>query len=158
MRHLSIHFVVILEEQLSTSHLLDSMGGANFAKEFPPESKNLMIKEKSLHKLYKEALDDNCYSRYKQIRSQCKKLTRECYTNYIKNFEALLKCNIKYFWSHVKTTSNKSSIPSHMHLEEVTADCPQDVCNLFAEDVASIHKTSTSTPPDFNFKTVVIPQ
>lgn len=132
------------------------IGGCKFPRWYSPDLKTLTIRKKVLHKRYKESLDDHSYTMFKQTRAQCKQLARECYTNYINNVEASLECNIKFFWSHIKNTSKKPPIPSSMHLGENTADCAQDICDLFAEHFASVYKTPSSNPPEFNFNTTVL--
>lgn len=105
------------------------------------------------HREYKLKLSDFSDRIFSQLRVECQRIVKVCYTNYINTIEESIKTNIKFFSSHLKNMKKEPSVPDHMHLEGRKAGCPGDVCNLFAEHFPSVFGTPDTELDIYDFGT-----
>ncbi|XP_062703999.1 uncharacterized protein LOC134286403 [Aedes albopictus] len=85
------------------------------------------------------ALRYYCNHRSQQAKLDLNRTTREyrsynafLYSRYKFRTEQSLRTNPKRFWSFVNSKRNEDGLPTSMYLDEVTANCAADKCELFA--------------------------
>ena len=74
---------------------------------------------------------------------QYRSYNRYLYSRYIQRKQNQLKRNPKQFWSFFNEKRKESGLPSLMFLGDSSSNCPQNTCNLFARQFASVFTNST---------------
>ncbi|XP_046658576.1 uncharacterized protein LOC124352891 [Homalodisca vitripennis] len=128
------------------------MGIKRFPVWFSPDLKQMIIKKKTLHRRFKQSLDDRTYLQFCGARATCKRLARECYSTYIRTVDSSIQVNIRAFWNHIKSSKKVPSLPSKMQLDDESADNPQGICDLFAKFFSSVYRPSSQNPPVYNLE------
>ncbi|KAI8426450.1 hypothetical protein MSG28_005277 [Choristoneura fumiferana] len=107
-----------------------------------------MMREKEKRRLiYKKSKNPRDYLEYDILRKRVKVKMDKDYSVYMASVEDGISCNSQNFWAYVKSLrKGKSTYPSTMQLNGVTADGHTDICNLFAKQFSSIF--SASSPMD----------
>lgn len=126
---------------------LKKSSASKFPPWFPPELINLIILKKKAHKKYKTCNSRENYKDFSTLRSRCKILSQQCYTNYINFTESSIQSNIKSFWKFVKSKRTDSQLPNEMFLENNHTNSIPVIANLFAEYFASVYSTSSCNLP-----------
>lgn len=80
---------------------LKFVGNSNFPGWFSKELKQLVVKEKILHRTFKSTQMEEDYLRFSGLRRECRELSKRCYSDYITNLNSTIPNNIKVFWGHV---------------------------------------------------------
>lgn len=124
---------------------------------FSSELKNKIRLKKEAHAHYKKHLTTSAYRHFSTLRLQCKKLSTECYNNYVSRIENLLESDAKQFWKFIKNKRcNDLDIPTTMMWEEKTANTGDEITNLFASYFKSVYDTYdgalTNQPTDVQFE------
>ncbi|XP_046659151.1 uncharacterized protein LOC124353261 [Homalodisca vitripennis] len=120
---------------------------------FTPELKRLVILKKKLHRSYKQFPTDRKYMEFQKVRTQCKLLSKACYSNYINQVDSSLQTNIKAFWGHFNRTKKHAQAPPKIFLNDKSTEKPEMMWSLFSEFFASVYQSTTSTPSDYDFNT-----
>ncbi|XP_046662572.1 uncharacterized protein LOC124355465 [Homalodisca vitripennis] len=128
------------------------MGIKRFPVWFSPDLKQMIIKKKTLHRRFKQSLDDRTYLQFCGARATCKRLARECYSTYIRTVDSSIQGNIRAFWNHIKSSKRVPSLPSKMQLDDEFADNPQGICDFFAKFFSSVYRSSSQNPPVYNLE------
>lgn len=118
---------------------------------FSAELKQLVISKKLLHKRYKMSLSNTDLEHFRAARRECNKLSRLCYSVYLKRVEDSISSNINAFWSHVNSRKGSSEVPSRMSYDSSEASDSSGKCELFAQYFASVFTQDISSPPTYDF-------
>ncbi|XP_055589429.1 uncharacterized protein LOC129741707 [Uranotaenia lowii] len=78
---------------------------------------------------------------YRKLNSAYKKTSKRCYQNYLNRLQRNFKTSPKKFWKHVKNQRKEIGLPSHMFLDNNTADSDPEICELFAGKFSSVFTT-----------------
>ncbi|CAG4927761.1 unnamed protein product [Colias eurytheme] len=114
----------------------------------------LLNKKHNLHKRIKKYNNPMDIIEFKYLRKESMLLTKQCYSNYLKNIENSIKINPKYFWTHVKNLRKGNiSYPSTMSLGNESCSNPKDICDLFAKYFSSVFNPSIV---DLNYKSMAL--
>ncbi|XP_046685348.1 uncharacterized protein LOC124371079 [Homalodisca vitripennis] len=114
------------------------LGKRNFPCWFSLELKALVILKKKLHVKFKKSLKESDYLEFRSVRARCKTLSASCYRDYILRIENSIPSNVKVFWGHIRYMKRKSSTLSNLYLDNMTADTPKGICDLFASYFSSV--------------------
>lgn len=107
--------------------------------------KNLLIKKKRAHKLYKNLGGANLYNNFSSLRARCKLESKRLYRLHIHNIQLKLSHNPKIFWQHVRNLQGGPSIPKEVHLGDLKASGDQ-AANLFATYFSSVYSQPRTIP------------
>lgn len=130
---------------------LRKTGKSNFPCWFSPQLKELVIRKKTLHRLYKTTCNEHSYANFCAVREECKILTRVCHDNYIQKVDNSLKSNPKSFWGHVKSLSRTSSVPGRMEYEQEITNEPARMCELFVKYFSTVYSRSSTSDPSYSY-------
>lgn len=103
-------FHQILNQGLKTFVPTCKYTNATYPVWFTKELKDVLCSKKSAHVTYKISSSASGYLKFKFLRSQRRILNRQCYSRYLKSSEEMIKSDVKYFWTFIK--SNKKSPPT----------------------------------------------
>ena len=117
---------------------------------FSTELIDLIQRKKRIHKIYKEFELEDDYDAFSILRARCKKLTNECYLEYIKKVEESISNNVKGFWNHVNLNRGDDGIPSSMSLNAVNSSDGDEIVNMFASHFESVYSDKTLPPIQVN--------
>ncbi|XP_046687933.1 uncharacterized protein LOC124373592 [Homalodisca vitripennis] len=120
--------------------------GSSFPPWFSPELKRLVTEKKRLHLQYKRTLNDCTYYSYSRTRSNCKRLSQECFDNYINHVQNILPSNPNRFWSFVDGLKKNHGTPSALVYNGTSSTCVNEQCEMFADFFSSVF-TSQQQPP-----------
>ncbi|CAH2096311.1 unnamed protein product [Euphydryas editha] len=111
-----------------------------------------MFKEKDryYHK-YKKYGNPRDFDVFSMLRQRCKVALDNCFNQYISRLEKNMTVDIKAFWRYTKAKRETNDLPRQMYYSEHTAECGQDIANLFARFFSSVYKRNDSSTyiPDF---------
>ena len=106
---------------------------------FSIELKNCIIGKKEMHKKYKQTRSVTDYREFSRLRQLSKRLTQECYTQYVHCTEAAISSNIKKFWSFVNHKRKNSSFPSSLKYLDRTGCSGEEIANMFADYFSTVY-------------------
>lgn len=127
------------------------VGASHFPVWFSSHLRHLVIRKKILHKKFKASSSFTDYQRFCEVRSECKRLARDCHQTYINRIEDDLPNNLKSFWSHVSSLKRTSNIPQKMYLDDAEATDAPSKCELFARFFSSVFNVADIPLPDFDY-------
>lgn len=115
---------------------------------YPPwytmELKNLIKSKKEAHATYKSSSLGDDYRIFSNLRSQCRVLSRRCYSAYIRKIESNIPHNLKSFWNFINSKRNDHGIPDTMYLDKVKFQSGQDIVDRFADYFSHVYVDSNS--------------
>lgn len=113
-----------------------------------------MTEKKVAHKIFKTTLLPSDYDKFSELRRQCNSLSSQLYHDYISQIQSNLSENIKPFWNFINSKRANPSIPAQLTHNNIIADSPDDISNLFAKYFSSVYDqsphlthSSASNPP-----------
>ena len=92
-----------------------------------------------MHKKYKQTRSVTDYREFSRLRQLSKRLTQECYTQYVHCTEAAISSNIKKFWSFVNHKRKNSSFPSSLKYLDRTGCSGEEIANMFADYFSTVY-------------------
>ncbi|KAF0761231.1 Reverse transcriptase domain-containing protein [Aphis craccivora] len=104
--------------------------------------KNLILKKKHAHKKYKQTKQLPDYLLFSELRAKCKFRSRTDYRSHLKVTENSLTTSPSSFWKYVRYLRQNPTIPSTVHLGNITTNSNVESANMF-----SINFSSTFNPP-----------
>lgn len=151
-------FCLEMSDCIRMNSPLRRTGKSKFPCWFSRQLKELVIKKKVLHKLYKTTLDDRSYEGFCAVREECKLLTKTCHENYLQGVDSSLKTNPKSFWGHMRSLSKTGTVPGKIEYEQATTTEPVQMCELFTEYFSTVYSRNLTTHPyySYNFGTTVV--
>ncbi|KAK9496777.1 hypothetical protein O3M35_012971 [Rhynocoris fuscipes] len=126
---------------------------SNFPIWYSDELKDLTIKKRFTHAMYKKTGICSHYVKFSSLRAKCKSLSRKCYHEYIDLVESNIHYDINHFWKFTsKIKSDKNNLPKVMFLDNQCCDNDCDIANLFATYFSSIFNNNSinCNKPSFN--------
>lgn len=84
---------------------------SKFSLWFSPELKSLLHRKRIAHRVFKQSNDKNDYVIFSNIRLECKKLSKKCYSEHLLRTQNQLLSNPRYFWKFVKELKNNNNLP-----------------------------------------------
>lgn len=103
--------------------------------------RKLINSKKQAHKKFKLSKSHLDYLSFSALRKKCKSLSIRLHANFIIKIENNINTNIKSFWNYIQSLkSNKSNIPSIVHLGDRSAQNKKDSTNLFANFFSSVYE------------------
>lgn len=116
-----------------------------FPSWFSNKLRNLIFFKKKQHKLYKSTNNPLYYETFSKLRSRCKLLSKQCYTNYLNNIQSNFINNPKHFWKYIKDKKQYNVLPNNMHLNGHYSDDIKTITNNFKSSFASTYSSHTQT-------------
>ena len=132
---------------------------------YPPwytsELKNMISEKKILHSKWKAIMAirllNNNFSfadqeeisfklQFRQVRSQCLRLSRRLYLEHIREVEGKIRHHVKSFWAYVNKFKKSNSLPEYMRLNDRSASSKRSICDLMADHFKSVFRTDTLEP------------
>ena len=124
---------------------------STYPKWYSLELKNILIKKKIAHKLYKITKNEKSKKEIDDLRWKCKNKAKTDYKLYINNVENNLKKEPKQFWIYLNDKKSSRELPSIMKYKNNICNNSHDISNLFAEFFNDIYKDgSTNLMNDVN--------
>ncbi|XP_050066213.1 uncharacterized protein LOC126555315 [Aphis gossypii] len=109
---------------------------------FPPwvtkSLKDLLVKKKQVHKIFKTFGGFNNYRCFSLLRSQCKFVSKKLYRSYTCKMQEQLCNNPRSFWDYARKAQGSQNIPEKVHLDSISASGDQ-VSDLFASYFFSVY-------------------
>lgn len=82
---------------------------------------------------------------YMRINIQYKRMSQQCYANYLRDIQTRLKSDPKSFWKHVNEQRKEFGLPSKMKYGNQTGTSAEEYCKLFSEKFSSVFSLETLT-------------
>lgn len=95
---------------------------------------------------FKRSNSGTDYTKYSELRTKCKKMTRQCHKAHIASVQSNMRSNIKLFWKFTKDRKQTNTYPSVLKYEGVTANSPQKCCDLFAKYFKTAFPINNNNP------------
>lgn len=115
---------------------------------YSTDLKSNILNKKVLHKIWKQTHDLNVYSAFCEMRTKCKALIKQCYSDYINEVENNILDNSNIFWKYVNSKSGNFDLPNYMSFNDHVADSPHHIAQLFAEHFGSLYNSIDSEVPE----------
>lgn len=115
---------------------------SNFPVWFSSQLKTLVIEKKIAHQNYKDTNSEEFLIQFRNLRRQCKELSKICHNNYIRRMEHNIQTNPGMFWRHMSNLRKSSSFPNSMFLDNEVASEGSECVNLFAKFFSSVYSNS----------------
>lgn len=111
-----------------------------YPKWFSKDLIDLIYQKKISHKRFKQSRRAFDYTVFLKLRGDCKKLSAECYNNYINDVESSIMNDSNFFWKYVKSQNkNGTYIPTCMTFDSKVSQNLQETVNLFADFFSSVY-------------------
>lgn len=119
---------------------------STFPSWFNKDLINTIKKKKTMHKLYKETLDEHYYYEFSSLREICKFKSKTCYNNFVKGAEQSIKSDSSQFWNFIKNKNNYcQELPYKMTWDDKVAYDKLEISNLFADYFGNVYKSSQNS-------------
>lgn len=126
---------------------------STFPRWFSRSLIHLIHLKKESHRNFKLTKLNTDYIHFQDLRRRCKRLTEQCYTNYLHKLEADMQSDSRRFWKFIGDRKRETSFPCNMYLNDACCDNGQDMVNLFAEHFSSVYRDYNNTVmPDYDFR------
>ena len=79
------------------------------------------------------------------LRSQCKRLSVNCSSTYLKNVDANCKSNPKLFWKFIRDQKSSYSLPSKMFYNNEMLDSGQSIATAFGSYFATVYSPNAGS-------------
>ena len=126
------------------------MTGSKFSK-FPHwysvELKHIITVKNIFHKQWMISRDIEDEIKFKKVRAQCLKLTKQAHRKHTLSLQNQAKYNAKEFWKFVNSKRKSFSYPNVMTLNNATADDMNGIAELFASHFKTSYKPATTGSP-----------
>ncbi|XP_050311196.1 uncharacterized protein LOC126746844 [Anthonomus grandis grandis] len=129
---------------------------SSFPPYFSTELRRLVFLKKSKHKKYQLSNDEIDYHEFTILRAQCKRLSQECYRNYLATLNENLTSNPKNFWKFVNKKRASNIVPREMFLDNSIATDDQQIVDLFATHFSAVYSNANTTSPEKSFSQINI--
>lgn len=123
----------------------------SFPSWFSPELRRLVSLKKQLHRNFKRTLYDQDLILFRRVRSQCKRLSRDCHQIYQSRIDDALRSNPKCFWKYVRDVRGSSTGPGILRLEDREAVDPHDKAEMFADYFSTVYKLPSTCTSSFPY-------
>ena len=80
---------------------------------------------------------------FRQVRSQCLRLSRRLYLEHIREVEGKIRHHVKSFWAYVNKFKKTNSLPEYMRLNDRSASNKRSICDLMAYHFKPVFRTDT---------------
>lgn len=111
---------------------------STYPKWFSAELKQITYQKRSAHKCYVQSRSPNDYTEFSRLRSECKRLRKECWSLYIQRVDNEFKTNPKYFWTFMRELKSNHSLPHNMTYGDEVAESGQNIVSLFKNYFQSV--------------------
>ncbi|KAG5874999.1 hypothetical protein JTB14_009890 [Gonioctena quinquepunctata] len=115
-----------------------------FPKWYSIELQNLTFEKKKAHKTYKETGSWDDYLHFSQLSTQCKRLSRTCYSDFIEETQREVPHNVKKFWNFINNKKKDNCLSNIMFLAndqangaKVLQTCLEKTFNPFSKKAIS---------------------
>ena len=95
------------------------------------------------------------YHHFSHLRSECRRIGRGDYQNYVENVESSLHNDPSSFWRYVKSMKGERGYPSTMHLGGNYSSDPSEICNIFAKHFSSIYSRNSVSNVDPSMSDII---
>ncbi|KAF5200984.1 Rna-directed dna polymerase from mobile element jockey, partial [Thalictrum thalictroides] len=109
---------------------------------FSNQLKNTVQLKRKAHALYRSTQSPIDYTRFSNLRAQCKFLSRKCHSKYIENTESSFLKNPKAFWDFVRKTKSGNSIPATVKLGNAFSNDRASMCEMFSSHFSSVYSST----------------
>lgn len=103
-------FYKILNEAITTYVPKVQICNNTYPKWFTPEFKTLINKKKFYHRECKLEGSVQSYKTFSDLRSECKRLHKICYLNYINCIEKSISSGANGFWNYINSLKETTKI------------------------------------------------
>lgn len=115
----------------------------SFPRWYSDDLKALIIEKKKAHRTWKISNNLTDHIQFKKLRAKCIKLSKENFSSFIQETEALILTNTRNFWSYVNSMRKcKNSIPKSMKYKAKSSSNDKDTADLFADHFSSVYNKS----------------
>lgn len=118
---------------------------SSFPKWFSSELRKLTLEKKQAHSLYVKVRSNCNYTRFSQLRSECKKLSDICFTNYITSLDMRLREDPRSFWKYINDKRSSHSLPSALYYGVRSASNGHDIANLFKDFFQTVYTVNSNS-------------
>uniref|UniRef100_A0A2S2PY62 Uncharacterized protein n=1 Tax=Sipha flava TaxID=143950 RepID=A0A2S2PY62_9HEMI len=105
---------------------------------FSTTLKQLILRKKIAHKIYKRYPTQCNYNQFSNLRAQCKSLNKLEYNSFITKTQNSIKSNPKLFWKFIRNKRSTSTLPESMNYNNVNYCGGIDISNCFARFFSSV--------------------
>lgn len=95
--------------------------------------------KRQAHALYKSTRSPVDYSRFSNLRTQCKFLTRKFHTKFIEKTESSFHENPKAFWDFVRKSKSGHTLPTTVELGDAFSNDRASMCEMFSSHFGSVY-------------------
>lgn len=99
---------------------------------FSAQLKQLIVKKKMAHRLFKTSGLFADYVKFSQLRASCKRLSVFDYNAYLDRTQNNIKSDPKSFWRYINNKRGYNNLPDTMTLENIGSNDPNSIADLFA--------------------------
>lgn len=139
-------FYDIINEGISQYVPIRIINTSNYPHWFSNELINKVKQKNTTHAKYKISGSKIAYNNFRNLRLECKKISKACYNNYISKTENMINQDTSKFWNFIKNKRRSDTdIPSSMAWNTIIANNGNEVSNLFASFFSSIYENNTKT-------------
>lgn len=110
-----------------------------------------IVKQKNkIHKRWKRFCNPRDYDEFSLLRDRVKTIQSQCFSDFTKRSETIIKNSPKCFWTYVKSKNKGSNYPREFTFENNVLSKGQDVCNAFNMFFESVFIPSSSSDHSMN--------
>lgn len=85
------------------------------------------------------------YAVFSQLRAECKRLSKECFSNYVVGIDLKLKDGPRSFWKYINDKMSSHRIPDSLFYGDQSACEGQGIVDLFKELFQTVYAKNTSS-------------
>lgn len=119
----------------------------NYPPWFTHQLKRLIYLKKIAHRNFKVSNKYHDSQEFSNLRSACKELSKLSLNSYITKIENNVVSNPKLFWNYVNQLKRETRIASEVVYNNMSANTPVNIANLFADYFSSVHTSSSNDIP-----------
>ena len=105
---------------------------------FSKTLKQLILRKKIAHKVYKRYPTQYNYNQFSNIRAQCKSQNKFDFNSFISKTQNNIRTNPKSFWKFIANKRSNSTLPESMKYNNVNYSGGIDISNCFAQFFSSV--------------------
>lgn len=124
---------------------IKNITNTHFPAWFTSSLKHIFRNKNNAWVKWKKYRNQSDYTIFSMFRDRFKTESRAAYTRYINRVEDGIIDNTKYFWAYINNRKSQLDVPAAVYYNDIKADEPEDVCNVFSTYFKSVFQPSILT-------------